>query len=139
MFVTRIGDRLRAFPSAIPVFPVAKAVFKPPEMGEHIIVSPTGRAHISPLIKFLRLSAHKKHAVDGGRTAHDAALRQGNRTNPGPGAGLCCKRPDHLWIGDGLHEARGHSNEGVGGGKPGLHDAHRMSGIGQCGRDHAAC
>ena len=101
-------------PSRPPVGGVAaEPVLEAFEVGQHVVVAPTGTSRIAPAVVLLRVAPHEHHAVDAARTAQNLAARP---IDPLPlqfRLGLRRKRPDVLAAGDQLADAERNAQPAV--------------------------
>ena len=100
----QIGDIERAARTVMVVGP-ALLVFGAAEIGEHVVIRPSGIAELAPPVEILALAADVDEPVDRARPAQDLAARPGQSTAAQLGLRLRLELPGDLRVVDVAVEA----------------------------------
>ena len=100
-----IGDAQRTVAAAEGIVALAFVSLHLLEEGQHVAVAPAAVAHLRPRVEVLRLAAHEGLAVDGARTAQQAAARHRQAAAVGRGLRFGAVQPVGRRIGDQLRVA----------------------------------
>ena len=77
-----------------------KMILQPPERRQHVVITPTRKSELTPVIVVGGLSAHRDHGVDGGGAADHLAARIGQRAAVEAGFRLGPEHPVGAGIAD---------------------------------------
>ena len=132
-------DRQAAGPAAIALVGLADPPFRANEIREDVAVTPAAVSELRPVVEVCGLAAIVDRTVDGARSAENLALRDADRARGRSLAGLCFELPGDPQVGERLDEARGNADPGIGVGRTGFEDAHRLAGHGEAVGEDGSC